>query len=98
LYKNSRRWVTLFIQPDAECCPSQPQQLVRALGNYDRATAIQAFSALSQQDSVFPKPEMRNAHESAEIHVKTAFRDVLLELRNHSLTREKNSQQLPGFL
>lgn len=68
---------------------SHPQQLVHTLGNYDRAIAIQAFSALSQQDASLASSELRNAIESAEAHVKNAFRDVLLELRDHSLTQAK---------
>lgn len=68
---------------------NQPQQLVQSLGLYDRATAIQALSALSQKDSSLASPALRQAIESADAHVKAAFRDVLLELRNHALTREK---------
>jgi hypothetical protein len=62
--------------------------MVAALQEYDRAVAIQVFSSLNQRGVELARAEVVQILDSATEPVKDAYRSVMLELRNHALSRE----------
>jgi hypothetical protein len=62
--------------------------MVAALKGYDRAVAIQVFSSLNQRGVELARAEVVQILDSATEPVKDAYRSVMLELRNHALSRE----------
>lgn len=64
------------------------ESIVAALRGYDRAVAIQVFACLYRRGVELAGRELADILDSATDPVKDAYRSVMLELRNHALSRD----------